>query len=97
MTQHTLEFRSDNCGSAAPEILEALVRANQGTAIGYGADDLTLKLNETLSTIFETQFAFFRFRQAQARMHLPWQRQEHRLVLFTAALKRISIPLSAML
>lgn len=59
MTQHTLEFRSDNCGSAAPEILEALVRANQGTAIGYGADDLTLKLNETLSTIFETSVRVF--------------------------------------
>jgi threonine aldolase len=54
-----LEFRSDNCGSAAPEIVEALVRANQGTAIGYGADDLTLKLNETLSTIFETSVRVF--------------------------------------
>jgi len=59
MTQHTLEFRSDNCGSAAPEIVDALVRANQGTAIGYGADDLTLKLNETLSTIFETSVRVF--------------------------------------
>ena len=59
MTQHMLEFRSDNCGSAAPEIVEALVRANQGTAIGYGADDLTLKLNETLSTIFETSVRVF--------------------------------------
>lgn len=59
MTQHTLEFRSDNCGRAAPEIVDALVRANQGTAIGYGADDLTLKLNETLSTIFETSVRVF--------------------------------------
>ena len=59
MTQYTLEFRSDNCGSAAPEIVDALVRANQGTAIGYGADDLTLKLNETLSTIFETSARVF--------------------------------------
>lgn len=59
MTQHMLEFRSDNCGSAAPEIVEALVRANQGNAIGYGADDLTLKLNKTLSTIFETSVRVF--------------------------------------
>lgn len=59
MTQHTLEFRSDNCGRAAPEIVDALVSANQGTAIGYGADDLTLKLNETLSTIFETSVRVF--------------------------------------
>ena len=54
-----LEFRSDNCGRAAPEIVEALVRANQGNAIGYGADALTLKLNETLSTIFETSVRVF--------------------------------------
>jgi threonine aldolase len=59
MTQHMLEFRSDNCGRAAPEIVEALVRANQGNAIGYGADALTLKLNETLSTIFETSVRVF--------------------------------------
>jgi threonine aldolase len=59
MTQHILEFRSDNCGRAAPEIVEALVRANQGNAIGYGADALTLKLNETLSTIFETTVRVF--------------------------------------
>jgi threonine aldolase len=59
MTQHMLEFRSDNCGRAAPEIVEALVRANQGNAIGYGADDLTLKLNETLSTLFETSVRVF--------------------------------------
>jgi threonine aldolase len=54
-----LEFRSDNCGSAAPEIVEAIVRANQGNAIGYGADDLTRTLNETLSTIFETSVRVF--------------------------------------
>ncbi len=59
MTQHILEFRSDNCGRAAPEIVEALVRANQGNAIGYGADALTLKLNETVSTIFETTVRVF--------------------------------------
>jgi len=59
MTQHSLEFRSDNCGSAAPEIVDALVRANQGCAIGYGADDLTLELNKTLSNIFETSARVF--------------------------------------
>jgi len=59
MTQQTLEFRSDNCGSAAPEILEALLRANQGTAIGYGADALTQQLNDRLSEIFETSVQAF--------------------------------------
>jgi threonine aldolase len=59
MTFQTLEFRSDNCGRAAPEILEALLRANQGTAVGYGADALTLQLNATLSEIFETSVQVF--------------------------------------
>lgn len=59
MTLQTLEFRSDNCGSAAPEIVDALVRANSGCAIGYGADDLTLLLNKTLSDVFETQVKVF--------------------------------------
>jgi len=59
MTFQTLEFRSDNCGRAAPEILEALLRANQGTAVGYGADALTLQLNDTLSEIFETSVQVF--------------------------------------
>lgn len=59
MTPHTLEFRSDNCGSAAPEILEALVRANQGCAVGYGADALTTELNNTLSNLFEAKVRVF--------------------------------------
>ena len=53
MNDTTLEFRSDNCGSAAPEILEAIVRANTGCAIGYGADALTVELNKKLSELFE--------------------------------------------
>ena len=59
MTQHTLEFRSDNCGRAAPEMIEALIRANQGCAIGYGADALTTELNQKLSDVFETKVRVF--------------------------------------
>lgn len=59
MNVQTLEFRSDNCGSAAPEIVEALVKANQGCAIGYGADTITLELNTRLSEIFETSARVF--------------------------------------
>jgi len=59
MTYQTLEFRSDNCGRAAPEILEALLRANQGNAVGYGADALTQQLNATLSEVFETSVRAF--------------------------------------
>ena len=59
MSQTTLEFRSDNCGSAAPEIIDAVVRANQGCAIGYGADALTIELNAKMSDLFETSVRVF--------------------------------------
>jgi threonine aldolase len=48
-----LEFRSDNCGRAAPELIQALVNANEGTALGYGADETTKALNARLSELFD--------------------------------------------
>lgn len=53
------DFRSDNTGRAAPEILEALAAANQGTALGYGADDWTARLQERFSDLFETRVRVF--------------------------------------
>jgi threonine aldolase len=35
------DFASDNTAGMAPEALEALITANQGTASGYGSDDLS--------------------------------------------------------
>ena len=35
------DFASDNTAGMAPEALEALIAANQGTASGYGSDDLS--------------------------------------------------------
>jgi threonine aldolase len=54
-----IDFRSDNTGRAAPEILEALIRANQGTALGYGADDYTARLQQRFSELFETAVRVF--------------------------------------
>ncbi|MBP8294961.1 MAG: low specificity L-threonine aldolase [Burkholderiales bacterium] len=54
MTQSTIDFRSDNCGRAAPELLEALVNANTGTELGYGADSFTAALQARLAEVFET-------------------------------------------
>jgi threonine aldolase len=59
MSTVELEFRSDNCGRAAPEILEALVRSNNGTALGYGADDLTASLQDRMSALFERPVRVF--------------------------------------
>jgi threonine aldolase len=54
-----IDYRSDNTGRAAPEILEALVRANTGTALGYGADEWTARLQDRFSELFETGVRVF--------------------------------------
>ena len=42
-----IDFRSDNTGRAAPQILDALIEANRGTALGYGADACTAVSNKS--------------------------------------------------
>ena len=54
-----IDYRSDNTGRAAPEILEALVRANHDTALGYGADEWTAALQRRFSDLFETAVRVF--------------------------------------
>jgi threonine aldolase len=54
-----IDFRSDNTGRAAPEILDALVRANTGTALGYGADEWTARLQARFGELFETPVRVF--------------------------------------
>ena len=54
-----IDFRSDNTGRAAPELLDALVRANEGTALGYGGDDWTARLQQRYSELFETKLRVF--------------------------------------
>ncbi|MFM7012674.1 MAG: threonine aldolase family protein [Betaproteobacteria bacterium] len=59
MTNEALEFRSDNCGRAAPEILEALVSSNNGNALGYGGDAVTAELHARMSALFERPVRVF--------------------------------------
>src|SRR2546430_17702795 len=54
-----IDYRSDNTGRAAPEILEALIRANHDTALGYGADEWTAALQQRFSELFETAVRVF--------------------------------------
>lgn len=49
----SIEFRSDNAAAVAPEIMQAMVDANTGTAIAYGADDVTAALEERVRQVFE--------------------------------------------
>ena len=48
-----MNFRSDNEAPAAPEIMAALTRANQGSSHSYGADAITARLQDRFSDLFE--------------------------------------------
>ncbi|WP_137699834.1 threonine aldolase family protein [Marimonas lutisalis] len=50
-------FASDNGGPANPEILAALTRANEGYAMGYGADAIMDEVRAQLREIFEAPLA----------------------------------------
>ena len=54
-----IDYRSDNTGRAAPEILDAMIGANTGTALGYGADEWTARLQERFGELFETKVRVF--------------------------------------
>ena len=48
-----MNFASDNIAGAAPEIMAALLRANEGSAVSYGGDEITARLKTRFSTFFE--------------------------------------------
>jgi len=52
-------FASDNTAGMAPEILEALGRANTGYALGYGNDEWTQRVERRFEAIFERELAVF--------------------------------------
>lgn len=54
-----MNFASDNVYGASPEILNAVVAANAGTCPSYGEDAYTVRLNELLWDVFETDLIAF--------------------------------------
>jgi threonine aldolase len=54
-----MNFASDNTAGMAPEILDALVRANEGFVLGYGNDDLTRQVERRIAELFEHDVAVF--------------------------------------
>ena len=52
-----MNFRSDNVVPVCPEILDAVVRANAGTAPSYAADAWTKRAERALGEIFECEVA----------------------------------------
>ena len=54
-----MTFASDNWAGAAPQIIEAIARANDGPAPSYGGDDLSERVAARFSEIFERECAVF--------------------------------------
>jgi threonine aldolase len=54
-----MNFCSDNVSPVAPEIMAALLSANQGAAMPYGHDDYTQRLNSRFAELFETNVTVF--------------------------------------
>lgn len=53
MERRLIDFRSDNVTPAAPEVMEALLAANRGSASPYGADEHTRRLEALACELFE--------------------------------------------
>lgn len=48
-----IELRSDNAAGVAPEIMAAVTASNVGTALAYGADRVTARLEARVREVFE--------------------------------------------
>ena len=48
-----IELRSDNTAGVVPEILAAVTAANVGTALAYGGDEVTARLETVVREVFE--------------------------------------------
>jgi len=55
-------FTSDNAGGAHPDVIAAMVRANEGHALAYGQDNYTREAKQLFSKLFDadvrTEFVF---------------------------------------
>ena len=52
-------FASDNTAGACPEVLEALIRVNEGTSPAYGADPVTRRAERALRDAFDAPVESF--------------------------------------
>ncbi|MEL7253318.1 MAG: beta-eliminating lyase-related protein [Pseudomonadota bacterium] len=46
-------FKSDNCGPALPEVMDAVVKANEGFQSSYGDDEMMEEVRDLIRTEFE--------------------------------------------
>jgi threonine aldolase len=54
-----MNFASDNAAAVAPEILAAIAAANEGSALAYGNDAVTRRVEQRFAELFEHEVAVF--------------------------------------
>ena len=54
-----VKFASDNVAGACPEVLDAVIRANEGDSTPYGNDQISTDLQNKFSDIFEKEVVVF--------------------------------------
>ena len=54
-----MNFASDNTAGVAPAIIDAIARANDGYALGYGDDAVTARVEQRFADLFEHAVAVF--------------------------------------
>ena len=54
-----MNFCSDNAAGAAPAVMESLIKANEGHAMPYGNDPLTLRVEDKIRETFECDAEVF--------------------------------------
>ena len=54
-----VKFASDNVAGACPEVLDAILKANEGDSTPYGNDEVSINLQNKFSDIFEKEVIVF--------------------------------------
>ena len=54
-----VKFASDNIAGACPEVLDAIIKANDGDSTPYGNDQISTELQDKFSEIFEKEVIVF--------------------------------------
>ena len=54
-----VKFASDNVAGACPEVLDAIIKANDGDSTPYGNDQISTELQDKFSKIFEKEVIVF--------------------------------------
>ena len=54
-----VKFASDNVAGACPEVMDAIIKANEGDSTPYGNDQISTELQDKFSEIFEKEVIVF--------------------------------------